>query len=143
MFGQTSLTAAHCAKTLILSSSSGSPTLRQCARLLIPGLIEFIAKMAPLLHDGSISDAQGAAIGEVWKAFTALLTATAEEHRECIYTHLSEDLLLTSYKVQDCLGSSFRRFPYSWRTLYLPKQPQRQSRRRQSLSYSHLLQAVR
>ena len=141
MFGQTSLTAAHCAKTLILSSSSGSPILRQCARLLIPGLIEFIAKMAPLLHDGSKSDAQGAAIGEVWKAFTALLTATAEEHRGCIYTHLSEDLLLTTCKVQDCLGSSFRQFP--WQTLYPPKQPQRQSRRRQLLSYSHLLQAVR
>ncbi|PPQ91330.1 hypothetical protein CVT25_003770 [Psilocybe cyanescens] len=76
-----SLTAAHCAKTLLLASSSGNGMLLQCARLLIPGLIEFIAKMAPLVHDGSLSEAQSAAINEVWKAFTTLFTSTAEENR--------------------------------------------------------------
>ncbi|KAF8966949.1 clathrin-coated vesicle protein [Flammula alnicola] len=78
---ETSLTASHCAKTLILASSSGSPILRQCARLLIPGLIEFVAKMAPLIHDGTVSETQSAAIGEVWKAFAALFTSTVEDQR--------------------------------------------------------------
>ncbi|KAF9474335.1 clathrin-coated vesicle protein [Pholiota conissans] len=78
---EASLTAAHCAKTLTLSSTSGSPILRQCARLLVPGLIEFIAKMSPLIHDGTITEPQAAAIGEVWKAFAAVFTSTAEEQR--------------------------------------------------------------
>jgi len=77
-----SLTAAHCAKTLILASSSGSPTLRQCVRLLIPGLIEFVAKMDPAaIHDGSIIESHAAAVGEVWRAFAALFAITLEEHR--------------------------------------------------------------
>jgi len=76
------LTAAHCAKTLILGSSAGNPTLRQCSRLLVPGLIEFVAKMAPLIHDGTVTEAMAAAISEVWKAFTALFSSTAEEYRK-------------------------------------------------------------
>jgi len=75
---KTSLTAAHCSKTLILASSSGSPMLRQCARLLIPGLVEFIAKMVPSVHDETVSESQAASIGEVWKAFAALFTSTSE-----------------------------------------------------------------
>lgn len=142
MSGQTLLTAAHCAKTLVLSSSSGSPILRQCARLLIPGLIEFIAKMAPLIHDGSISEAQGAAIGEVWKAFAALLTATAEEHCECIHTHSPENFSLTGFKAQGCLVSSSRQYPYSWRTPCRPKLPPRQLHHRQLLSCFHLPRAL-
>lgn len=51
MSSQRSLTAAHCAKSLVISSSSGTPILRQYARLLILVLIELIAKMVPLIHD--------------------------------------------------------------------------------------------
>ncbi|KAF4622079.1 hypothetical protein D9613_008980 [Agrocybe pediades] len=77
-----SLTAAHCSKTLILASTSGqNGMLRQCARLLIPGLIEFVAKMAPLVHDGTIKDLQSAAIAEVWKGFAALFGWVTEENR--------------------------------------------------------------
>lgn len=77
---QTSLTASHCAKTLVLASVSGSnPTLRQCARLLVPGLIEFVAKVAPLVHDGTVDEGQAAALGEVWKAFAALFGASTVE----------------------------------------------------------------
>ncbi|KAF8074912.1 clathrin-coated vesicle protein, partial [Lyophyllum atratum] len=79
--GELSLTAAHCAKTLIVASTAGSAMLHQCARLLIPGLIEFIAKMAPLVHDGSIKEPQVAAIGEVWKAFSTFFASTPENHR--------------------------------------------------------------
>ncbi|KAF7335364.1 Clathrin-coated vesicle protein [Mycena sanguinolenta] len=46
--GEMSLPAAHCAKTLIVASTAGNALLQQCARMLIPGLIEYIAKMAPL-----------------------------------------------------------------------------------------------
>ncbi|KAF8904140.1 clathrin-coated vesicle protein [Gymnopilus junonius] len=76
-----SLTAAHCTKTLIMASASGNAMLRQCTRLLIPGLIEFIAKMSPLVHDGDLSESQSAAISEVWKGFGALFTSTVEENR--------------------------------------------------------------
>ncbi|KAG5643615.1 hypothetical protein DXG03_000582 [Asterophora parasitica] len=76
-----SLTAAHCAKTLIVASTTGNAVLHHCARLLIPGLIEYVAKMAPLVHEGSIAEAQVAAVGEVWKAFSAFFTAIAEAHR--------------------------------------------------------------
>ena len=77
-----SLTAAHCAKTLILASSSGNPTLRQCSRLLVPGLIEFVAKMVPLIHDETVTETMAAAISEVWKAFATLYTSTTEENRK-------------------------------------------------------------
>ncbi|KAF8916460.1 clathrin-coated vesicle protein [Mucidula mucida] len=74
------LTAAHCAKTLITASTTGNPVLRHCARLLIPSLIEYIAKMAPLVNDGSITESHAAAIGEVWKAFSAFFVSVAEDH---------------------------------------------------------------
>ena len=80
---QTSLTAAHCAKTLVASASTGNPTLRQCVRLLIPALVEFIAKMAPLVHEGSITEPQAAAIGEIWKAFSIFFSTVSEDLREC------------------------------------------------------------
>ena len=80
-----SLTAAHCAKTLILASTSANVMLLECARLLIPGLIEYIAKIAPLVIDGSISESQVAAVGEVWKAFSAFFASIPEIHRKFHY----------------------------------------------------------
>ncbi|KAF7355790.1 Clathrin-coated vesicle protein [Mycena sanguinolenta] len=79
--GEMSLPAAHCAKTLIVASTAGNALLQQCARMLIPGLIEYIAKMAPLVSDGSITEAHAAAIGEVWKAFSAFFASVSEAHR--------------------------------------------------------------
>ncbi|KAK0495924.1 clathrin-coated vesicle protein [Armillaria luteobubalina] len=78
---EASLTAAHCAKTLMIASTSGNPVLRQCAKLLVPSLIEYIAKMAPLANDGSITETHAVAIGEVWKAFSSFFASVAEEHR--------------------------------------------------------------
>lgn len=77
-----SLTAAHCAKTLILASTSANIMLRECARLLIPGLIEYTAKVAPLVINGSISESEVAAVGEVWKAFSAFFASVPENHRK-------------------------------------------------------------
>lgn len=83
-----SLPAAHCAKTLIVASTSGNALLQQCAKMLIPGLIEYIAKMAPLVSDGSITEPHAAAIGEVWKAFSAFFASVSEDysayHRPCL-----------------------------------------------------------
>ncbi|KAJ7066512.1 clathrin-coated vesicle protein [Mycena amicta] len=79
--GELSLPAVHCAKTLIVASTSGNPLLHHCTRLLIPGLVEYIAKMAPLVSDGSISEPHAAAVGEVWKAFSALFGSASEEQK--------------------------------------------------------------
>jgi hypothetical protein len=56
--------------------------LRQCARFLLPALIEYIAKMTPLVDDVSISEQHLAAIAEVWKAFAVLFTSIPEDQRE-------------------------------------------------------------
>lgn len=79
---QVSLTAAQCAKTLVGASSSGNPMLRQCVRLLMPGLVEFIAKVAPLVHDGSVTESQTIAVTEVWKAFSTFFASVPDEKRE-------------------------------------------------------------
>lgn len=79
--GEISLPAAHCAKTLIMASTTGNAMLQQCARMLFPGLIEFIAKMAPLVSDGSITEPHAAAVGEVWKAFSAFFSSVSEDQR--------------------------------------------------------------
>jgi HEAT repeat-containing protein 5 len=78
------LTAAHCSKTLIAASSLGSPVLLECTRQLLPGLVEFIAKTAPLINDGNISEARTAAVGEVWKAFSAFFSSIPENQRTLI-----------------------------------------------------------
>ena len=72
------LTAAHCSKTLIVASSAGSPVLRECTKQLLPGLVEFIAKM---VNDGAIGEARVAAIGEVWKAFSTFFSSIPENQR--------------------------------------------------------------
>ncbi|KAF7309872.1 Clathrin-coated vesicle protein [Mycena indigotica] len=79
--GELSLPAMHCAKTLIVASTSGNPLLHQCTRLLVPGLVEYIAKMAPLVSDGTISGPHAAVVGEVWKAFSALYGFAPEEQK--------------------------------------------------------------
>lgn len=77
---QMSLTAAHCAKTLVIASAAGNPALQQCARLLLPGMIECVAKVAAL--EGESSEIRVQIIGEIWKAFAALFTSATEETRE-------------------------------------------------------------
>jgi hypothetical protein len=49
--------------------------------MLIPGLIEFIAKMAPEIADGTVSETHVLAIGEIWKAFAAFFTSVVESQR--------------------------------------------------------------
>lgn len=80
--GQVSLTAAHCAKTLIIAAASGNQLLRQCPRLLMPGLIEFVAQSAGMVEGGTLPDTRLAALNEVWKAFSLFFTSVPEDLRE-------------------------------------------------------------
>ncbi|KAF8630604.1 hypothetical protein AX15_002831 [Amanita polypyramis BW_CC] len=95
------LTAAHCSKTLIAASSLGNPVLHECTKQLLPGLVEFVAKMAPLVNDGSISEARVAAISEVWKAFSAFFSSIPENQRtRALYVLLPTMSLLLSNQQQ-------------------------------------------
>lgn len=78
---QISLTAAHCAKTLILASTSGNVVLRHCAKLLLPGMVECLAKIAASVGNDA-SDAQLAMADEIFKALAALFSSLSEELRE-------------------------------------------------------------
>ncbi|KAJ3520851.1 hypothetical protein NM688_g9102 [Phlebia brevispora] len=75
-----SVIAAHCAKTLVMASTSGNVVLHQAAKLLLPGMIECVAKLAVMDDDASY-ERRSQIIGEIWKAFSALFMSTAEELR--------------------------------------------------------------
>jgi hypothetical protein len=75
------LTAAHCAKTLILAASSGNPTLLQCTKVLMPALIEYLISIAGLLDDGTVSDYRVSALGEIWKAFLGFFGSVNDSQR--------------------------------------------------------------
>ena len=88
---QMGLTAAHCAKTLVIASIVGSPSLRQCARLLLPGMIESVAKVA--IQDEA-TETRVQIVAEIWKAFAALFTSASEENSELFD---STSLLIMAY----------------------------------------------
>lgn len=75
-------TAAHCAKTLITTSASGSVMLRQCIRMLLPGMVEYVAKVAGMVADEAAVESHLPAVGEIIKAFGTLFTNIAEGLRE-------------------------------------------------------------
>ena len=76
-----SVIAAHCAKTLTMASTSGNPVLQRTARLLLPGMIECVAKIAVISDDASY-ERRSQIIGEIWKAFAALYASASEELRK-------------------------------------------------------------
>lgn len=76
------IVAVHCAKTIMAAAASGDDLLRTCVRLLLPGLIHFVARMSPRLDDGSLSEQNNASIEEVWRAFSAVVVPTTAEQRE-------------------------------------------------------------
>ena len=79
---QMALTAAHCAKTLITASASGSVMLRQCTRMLLPGMVEYIASVAGMAADEAASQSHLPAVGEIIKAFGSLFSNIAEDMRQ-------------------------------------------------------------
>ena len=88
-----SITAAHCAKTLIIASTHGSPALRQCTKLLLPGMIECLAKIAAT-EPSETYDMQIQIAGEIFKAFSTLFTSTADEHSKFQVNSAQSSLLM-------------------------------------------------
>lgn len=74
------IVAVHCAKTLTIAAS-GSELLRACVRLLLPALIQYVAKMVPRMDDGTVSEQQAISIDEVWKTFATLVSLAKDEQR--------------------------------------------------------------
>ena len=79
------MTAAHCAKTLITASTSGSPVLQECTKLLLPGLAEYLIKVAASSDEAAPSEHTMAIIGEIYKAFSSLVVSLNEDLREYIF----------------------------------------------------------
>ncbi|KAG1883078.1 hypothetical protein F4604DRAFT_1920974 [Suillus subluteus] len=77
---QMAIVAVHCAKTLTIAAS-GSELLRACVRLLLPALIQYVAKMVPRVDDGTVSEQQAISIDEVWKTFATLVLLAKDEQR--------------------------------------------------------------
>jgi hypothetical protein len=75
-------TAAHCAKTLITASASGSVMLRQCIKMLLPGMVQYVAKVAGMEADEAAVQSHLPAVGEIIKAFGTLFANIAEDLRE-------------------------------------------------------------
>ncbi|KDQ54486.1 hypothetical protein JAAARDRAFT_80176 [Jaapia argillacea MUCL 33604] len=77
--GEISFTAAHCCKTLVGASASGNATLQQCARLLLPSMIEFLAEAARVGND--LAPETLVTTGEILKAFLAVFGSLGEPLR--------------------------------------------------------------
>ncbi|EJD52751.1 ARM repeat-containing protein [Auricularia subglabra TFB-10046 SS5] len=78
-----SLTAAHCAKTLINGATAGNPALQHCVRFLVPGMITYIARVASLATDAETPPPEiyVKAAEETLKAFTAFYNSVPESKR--------------------------------------------------------------
>lgn len=81
---QVSLTAVHCAKTLIVAASTGNLMLRHCTKMLLPGLVEYVARIATALADGGATDKDIAGASEVIKAFAAFFAVVPPDQRELL-----------------------------------------------------------
>ena len=74
------MTAAHCAKTIIFSGTSGNSMLKFCIKLLLPGTIEYIAFVASLVNDPLRQEEQAKAVDEILKAYSAFFSSTPAEY---------------------------------------------------------------
>ena len=82
------IVAVHCTKTITVAAS-GNDLLRTCVRLLLPGLIYFVARVSPRLDDDSLTEQNNASIEEVWRAFSALVALTTTEQRKGLWIHVA------------------------------------------------------
>ncbi|KAL5476373.1 hypothetical protein ACEPAI_3473 [Sanghuangporus weigelae] len=78
---EVSLTAAHCAKTIVMAGASGNAVLKYCTRLLLPGMIEHIASVAARADDTPAQDSQLKGLDEILKALSAFFSSTPDEFR--------------------------------------------------------------
>jgi len=56
--------------------------LRQCIRMLLPGMVEYVAKVAGMEADEAAVQSHLPAVGEIIKAFGTLFANIAEDLRE-------------------------------------------------------------
>jgi hypothetical protein len=78
---QISLTAAQCAKTVIVAALSGNPVLCQCSKILVPVLVEYILKVTTQKLHKNCDDTQYLVLDEIWKSFMAILGSITEMHK--------------------------------------------------------------
>jgi hypothetical protein len=79
---QISLTAAHCAKTIVTAASSGNALLQQCVKLLIPGMITYVASVAALAEEPDVQKVHAPATEEILKALSTFLPTVPEVSRK-------------------------------------------------------------
>ena len=89
------MTAAYCAKTLILAAASGNKMLNHCIKLLLPGLIEYVASVAASANEQASQDALVKGTDEILKAFAAFFVSTPDEFR-------MQFVLLNIYLLYSC-----------------------------------------
>lgn len=70
----------------MIAATAGNTLLGHCVKLLIPGMIHYIASLASSVEENAEGGAQNAAqiqgIDEVLKAFVAFFNSVPDEHRE-------------------------------------------------------------
>lgn len=88
---QISITAAHCAKTVMLSATSGNQKLLHCVKLLMPGMIHYIAHTAAVVASAEVPENTATVQGveEVLKAFVTFFESAPQEHRPSILLDVS------------------------------------------------------
>ncbi|KIJ41885.1 hypothetical protein M422DRAFT_60390 [Sphaerobolus stellatus SS14] len=91
---QISLTATHCAKTLITAASTGNVLLQHCVRLLVPGMIIYIASVAALADEPDTQKLHAPATEEILKAFSTLVPTLPEASRPGVLGILLPTLVL-------------------------------------------------
>ena len=58
--------------------------LRQCAKTLLPGMVEYVAKVAGMAGEEAALQSHLPAVGEIIKAFGTLFTTIPEDLRESL-----------------------------------------------------------
>ncbi|KAG8856911.1 hypothetical protein FRB96_006174 [Tulasnella sp. 330] len=77
---ESSITAAHCAKALVLAAIAGSPVLTLCVKMLIPGLIRYIAGVAATADDLK-KDLLAPGTEDILRALVAFFRSVDDSHR--------------------------------------------------------------
>lgn len=74
--------------------------LRQCTKTLLPGMVEYVAKVAGMAGEESALQSHLPAVGEIIKAFGILFTTIPEDLRESLCTWPSCELFYMTWLSQ-------------------------------------------
>jgi hypothetical protein len=64
-----------------MAGAAGNTVLQYCTRLLVPGMIEYIATVAALVDDTAAQELHLNGADEILKAFSAFFNSVQEEIR--------------------------------------------------------------